>query len=257
MLGRLIVPAARLDEFEKHAADLLPREEEADAWLLSALTVPAGDARLAADLERIAEFNQRHEQHEHGLAQVDVVELRAETAAAIEAALEQVPDELFAFVEIPIADDPRGLIAALVGTDAAAKVRTGGLTPDTFPTSQQLARFIVTCAQAAVPFKATAGMHHPLRHFNPSPGAKEFGFLNVFIAACMADRRRLDEATTMRVLETESMDPFTISDESIRWDRYELRLDQIEESRDLFAMSFGSCSFDEPREDLRRLGLLQ
>lgn len=256
MLGRLIVPAARLDEFERHAETLLPREEEADAWLLSVLTAPAGDPQLAADLARIAAFNERHEQHEHGLAQIDVIELRADSATAIDQAQVLIPDELFAFFEIPVTGDPRGMIAAMVGTDAAAKVRTGGLAPDAFPTSQQLARFIVTCARAAVPFKATAGMHHPLRHLNAAIGAKEFGFLNVFIAACLTDRCRLDESAIMQVLEAESLEPFTLSDASIRWAGNDLKVDQIEASRDVFALSFGSCSFDEPREDLRKLRLL-
>jgi hypothetical protein len=256
MLGRLIVPASRLDEFEHHATKLVPTGEDDEPWLLSVLTAAAGDPQLTADLDRIEAFNESHDEAANGLSQIDVIELKADNAQQIDAALEQIPDELFACFEIPIDDDPRGLIAALVGVDTAAKVRTGGLTADAYPSPVDLARFIVACAGAGVPFKATAGMHHPLRHFNPAVKAKEFGFLNVFAAACLAERNRLDLPAIVRVLEAESIESFAFTDQLLRVERQEIRVEQIEAARDQLAMSFGSCSFDEPRADLRKLGLL-
>jgi hypothetical protein len=124
MLGRLIVPVRRLDEFREQAGGRLPDETGQEPWHLSALTVPAGEEGLAADLERIAEFNRTHEQPAAGLARIDVIELRAGSAPEIESALDLVPDELFPFFELPIAEDPRGLIAALVGSDAGAPIST-------------------------------------------------------------------------------------------------------------------------------------
>ena len=256
MLGRLIVPAARLDEFEAAAAAHLPTGPDADPWQLSCLTPPAGDEGLNAALLRIAQFNDRHGDAGHGLASIDVIELRGDDAEAIESALDAIPDHLFPFFELPLAEDPRGLIATLVGGEAGAKARTGGLTPELYPAPAHLARFIAACAGGDVPFKATAGMHHPLRHHSDAVNTMEFGFLNVFVAGCLADQVGADAGELIAVLEEQSLDAFTIRPDGIAWGRHDLSTDRIAMAREQFAVSFGSCSFDEPGEDLRGLGLL-
>jgi hypothetical protein len=257
IINRLIVPASRLDEFEQHAATLLPKDPRSGAWCISALTAAAGERQqLASDLARIQRFNADHADAARGLAVIDTIELKANAAAAIDSALDVLPDELFPFLEIPTSNDPRGLIAALVGSDAGAKIRTGGVTPDLYPPVDDVARFIVACARAGVPFKATAGMHHPLRRLSSSVSTHEHGFLNVFIAAALADRCEVDEHGIADVLGAESIDVFEFEDEFIRYRGFELAVESIERARDLFAISFGSCSFDEPREDLLALGLL-
>jgi hypothetical protein len=121
---------------------------------------------------------------------------------------------------------------------------------------EQLARFIATCASADVPFKATAGLHHPLTHDSPWPGVREFGFLNVFLAATLALTRGAEENDLVQVLGEESIEAFNFEDEAVCWRDEKLTSDEIEDTRLAFAVSFGSCSFDEPREDLRGLGLL-
>src|SRR6185503_6096765 len=105
--------------------------------------------------------------------------------------LDQLPEDLFPFVEFPAevvnGGDARGFIAALAGHSAAAKVRTGGVTPEAFPAPGKLAEFISACHGAGVPFKATAGLHHPVRAEYPltyEPGCPRgvmHGFLNVFL----------------------------------------------------------------------------
>lgn len=257
MLGRLIVPVARLDEFEKHAKSLLPRNSaKDDPWSISAITSPAGSEELPNELKRIEAFNETHRESSSGLATIDVVELRGNTAPEIDKALDLMPDELFPYFEIPIVDDPRGRIAVMVGSEAGAKVRTGGIKPEMYPKTAHLARFIATCAAADVPFKATAGMHHPLRHYSEKVGAKEFGFLNVFIGACLAFDSELEDKALIAVLEDESLSAFRIDDDAIGWGEHAIDRDVIADVRDTFAASFGSCSFDEPREDLRAIGLM-
>jgi hypothetical protein len=255
MLGRLIVPVARLDEFEREATRLLPREPESEPWLISALASPAGDARLRDDLQRITVFNEKHAEADAGSAVIDLIELRAESAAAIDEAIHQLPEDFFAFFEIPIEEDPRGLVAALVGGGAGAKVRTGGPRAANVPSPQHLAQFIAACASAEVPFKATAGLHHPLRHESRAIGGPEFGFLNVFLAACLA-RQGASAADLASLLTESSPDAVEIDDLSIGWREHRFRLDQIESCREQVAASFGSCSFDEPRQFLRDLGLM-
>ena len=94
-------------------------------------------------------------------------------------------------------DTVRGLIAAMAGTGAHAKIRTGGVTPEAFPQATSVARFIHACAMADVGFKATAGLHHPVRgEFNLTyepacPRGVMYGFLNVFMAAALAMSARL------------------------------------------------------------------
>ncbi len=256
MLGRIVVPVARLDEFERDASALLPAGRDAEPWHLSALTAPAGDPGLRGDLERIAAFNEAHRDAAAGLAVIDVIELRGPSAAEIDAALRTIPDALLAFFELPIAEDPRGLVAALAGSGCGAKVRSGGLTPDDFPSCEQLAGFVAACAIAPVPFKATAGLHHPIRRYDESVKTRMHGFLNVFVAACLLCASGLDERELVELLDEESPDAFTFADDGLGWRDRRATADDVAGARANLAISFGSCSFDEPREDLRALGLM-
>jgi hypothetical protein len=257
MMGRLIVPVARLAEFEQHAAALVPKtaQDEPDLWQISALTSAAGSDQLAIDLTAIEEFNLLHEKPKSGRVIVDAIELKADTPEAIDAAMELISDDLYPFFEIAIDRDLAGMIDMLAEVEAAAKVRTGGVTADLYPVPADLARFIAACAAANVPFKATAGMHHPLRHQSDAMGAKEFGFLNVFIAGCLALTSELEEDELREILEVQSIEDFVIDDDGIAWRDHQIETASIEDVRLEFAMSFGSCSFDEPREGLNALGL--
>jgi hypothetical protein len=253
MLGRLIVPAARLDELEKHTGSLFPTDPDDEPWRLGGVVAPADDPKLDADLERIAAFNARHAQASAGLATIGAIELRATTVPAIEDALDRIPDDLFPFFELPVNEDPRGLVAALAGSDAGAKVRTGGAS---VPAPAELARFIGACTRAGLPFKATAGLHHALAHETPAGGVKEFGFLNVFVAATLSCRKRLAEGDLAGVLLDGNLDAFGFTDDSLRYGEIEVATEQVEQTRQRLAISFGSCSFEEPLEHLQALNLL-
>ncbi len=254
MLGRLIVPAARLDEFERQARGLLPSGDGAEPWPLSGLVAEAGDPKLKGDLERIAAFNEAHAEPGAGLATLRVVELRAASSEAIDETLAQLPDDLYAFFELPAGGDSRGLIAALAGSEAGAKVRTGGVAT---PSPEDLARFIAACASARVPFKATAGLHHPLRHRSEAAGIWEFGFLNVFVAALLAAHKNVTEKDLVAVLTDESLDSFSFEEDRLRYRDHELSVEQVERARFDNAVSFGACSFEEPCAHLQAMGLVE
>jgi hypothetical protein len=258
MLGRLIVPAARLDEFEQEAQAAMRQSaaDETGPWSISALVAAAGSAELEADIARVDAFNQKHEDDDDNLAVIDAIELKADTPGAIDSALDQIGPH-FAFFEVPLTSDPKPLIEAMAGEGCGAKVRCGGVTADAIPSSAQLAHFIHCCAAAGVSFKATAGMHHPLRHRAETLNADEHGFLNVFIASALALTDELSERDIKAILEEQSLDAFTIDEEAIRWRNHALRSENIQDVREEFAVSFGSCSFDEPREELRSLGVLE
>lgn len=258
MLGKFIVPASRLEEFEQAAVEFWPREGEAGFWKLSVL----GSANLKDDLANINRFSRRHSFGEQAAAvMVDTIEFKASTVAEIEAAMRVMHPTLNCFIEIPIDNDPKELIQAIGAEGAFAKVRTGGVTADAFPTSENLARFIATCAEEDVGFKATAGLHHPLRSVNrltykpDSPSAMMHGFLNVFLAAAFAQSGASIEQL-IAILDETSLEAFRFEERSVTWRDEMLVVGHIRNARHLFSMSFGSCSFTEPIEDLQRLQLL-
>jgi hypothetical protein len=195
-----------------------------------------------------------------GGAVVDAVELKADTADRIDLALEMVPDDLYPFVELPSAKDPRGLLAALAGGEAGAKIRTGGVTADAIPPAEHVARFIAACNNAGIPFKATAGLHHPCRgefaltYDADPPRGRMHGFLNVFVAA-VALRAGASEQDALRVLEAGPKE-FAFTEQGLSVMGRRIALEVIEAARASFATSFGSCSFEEPVEDLKAMSLL-
>ena len=126
---------------------------------------------------------------------IDTIECKAGSASDIDQALDLVPESVFPYFELDHRTDIRGMAAAIAGMDSGAKIRSGGITPELHPTPEELARFTLACAGAEIPFKATAGLHHPLRHHSEHVGCDQFGFLNVFIGACLAWRHDVDQAT--------------------------------------------------------------
>ena len=144
--------------------------------------------------------------------------------------------------------------------DAWAKIRTGGLTPEAIPSAADLASFLVDAARRRLPFKATAGLHHPIRSVHAltyapdSPRAAMHGFLNVFAAAAFA-WHGMDLGHVIELLEETDAEALQFGDEDLIWNSHRVTTAQIAEAR-TFAHSFGSCSFEEPVSELRELGLL-
>jgi hypothetical protein len=135
------------------------------------------------------------------------------------------------------------------------KLRTGGVTADAFPTSMQIAKALVTPATHQLPIKFTAGLHHPLRQYREEVQTNMHGFLNVLGAAVLAAEHRWDANRTAIMLEDENVDSFSFTDDFFAWREWRIDTKRLQYRR-RFAVSFGSCSFDEPRDDLRALKLL-
>jgi hypothetical protein len=135
------------------------------------------------------------------------------------------------------------------------KLRTGGVTPDAFPTSAQIAQALVVPATHQVPIKFTAGLHHPLRQYREEVQTRMHGFLNVLGAAILAAEHKWNEKQTATMLGDENLKSFSFDDEFFAWREWKIDLKRLNNRRK-FVTSFGSCSFDEPRQDLRALGLL-
>ena len=254
-LGRFVVPLTRVEEL---VAAQRTVGAHSQGWRLSVLL---GDDP-AADATRIRALNAAHARS----AVIDSAEAKVAGPAAaarrrFAAFVEQLPPSVRLFVEIPIDDELRLFMAAIGGANACAKIRTGGVTKEAFPSASAVARFLICCAEHDTRFKATAGLHHPWRGTYPlgyeaaAPTATMFGFLNVMVAAALA-RRGATEDDLVDVLQSERGSDFRFDDDELRWRSLHLPRQELVESHATFALSFGSCSFEEPVLDLRRLALL-
>lgn len=256
ILGRFIVPVARLNEFEVGLKRLPLADSE--PWRLSALV----GADTAADIARIVEFNARTSNSGSGRnALVESIEVKAESPAHIARMAGIIPRELTTYFEIPLAGWEREGIAAVLECGRRAKIRTGGETADKFPDAARVIEFVRLCADAKVPFKATAGLHHPIRSvhrftYQPdSPAGIMHGFLNVFLAAAFV-KAGMETGLAVDLLEEKAAAAIRLDSEGVVWREHGLRWPEIAGARQDFSISFGSCSFTEPIDDLRSLGLL-
>jgi hypothetical protein len=211
----------------------------------------------AKDVRAIRRFNTANA----GRAVVAAVEERVASPDTATSAIEPFASSFIVFAEIPLGDDVEEMVGAVAKAGGYAKVRTGGLTPETIPSSSRLAHFLRACAGHALPFKATAGLHHPLRdeysltYEADAPRATMLGFLNVFVAAVLA-RRGASAADVEALLDERDLRTMRFTDDGISWQNHELSVTEVTHARAEFALSFGSCSFHEPIQDLRELSLL-
>ncbi len=257
MLGRFVVPVMRLREFDDAASPLLPRGATSEPWRLSALPGPD----LSADVDLALKFNCRHwNESEIGHAVIDALEIKASTAPEIAAACSIMPRQFAPYFEIPIGDDPLELVDAIKRGSGFAKARTGGVTETAFPDAKDVVRFMVRCRDARVAFKLTAGLHHPVRaeyaltYAADAPRGTMFGYLNMFTAAVLA-WDGADESVVLSALLSQSPHDFHFSDAAVAFDNHSVATAVIRDARQRFIISFGSCSFREPVDDLRALSI--
>ena len=252
-LGRFIVPVSRLEELG-HALTHVAWNSSSAPWRIAALL----GTELEADVKAIDEFNHRHLK---ARAAIDSVEVKASSEKRIGEIIEIVSSTLQTYIEVPVDPDPSNLVRSIGQGGRRAKVRTGGVTQEAFPRPADLLRFLRAALDGAVPFKATAGLHHPLRatyrltYAGNSPMGRMFGFLNLMLAVAFL-RSGMNESDVLRVLEEEDPTAFQVDDLGITWRSRRVDLRALSDARRLGMVSFGSCSFTEPIEDLQLLHLL-
>lgn len=249
ILGRFIVPVANLDKFRKEAE----RFFNGEPWRLSVI---AGE-NVAQDLRKIERFNQRNK----GQAVIEAVEIKTSSTAEVQQISKVLPEGLISFFEFPTTEVLTDFMTALAIEKNSAKIRTGGITPGAFPSTDAIIKFMRVCIAANVPFKATAGLHHPLRCTRPltyeenAPKGAMHGFLNLFLSACFL-RQNLNNSFVHQLMNETQGESFSFDDDEIRWGEHSISTSMVELVRQKNAISFGSCSFLEPVEDLQSLGLL-
>lgn len=251
-------------------------------WMLGRFIVPAAafpgafDMALSVVVEPSAEAFERVARQRESGTRVEAIEIplsrsvapfraelssaeRLDALGALEAdlavnGLRDVP----AFVEIPRARPWWNALSETMETLAylklGAKLRCGGLTAEAFPSVDEVAAFVAAAAAARVPFKATAGLHHPVRHRDASTGFTMHGFLNVLAAAALAPH--VDIATLREIAAEEEKSAFTFESDSFAWRDRRVGVEELETTRREAFVAYGSCSFAEPVADLTAMGLL-
>lgn len=258
MLGAFILPWEKFEETNLTPFDvehrlrvsaLGPKTEHASEFIEELLT----------GVDAIRAFNARH----GAITAITQIEMASPnepgaSLADIHRALAEWAVPTFWEANVDDAERTIAFVAEHRATGAARfgfKLRTGGVIASAFPSSIQIARALVAAALQRVPIKFTAGLHHPIRLFHQSVQTKMHGFLNVLGAGVLAAEHTWDVQQTAAMLEDEDPASFVFSDDGFSWRDWKIATDRIQVGRKLIT-SFGSCSFDEPRDDLRALNLL-
>ena len=266
MLGRFIIPVVDLSKLPILSA----------AWRFSVLGRSGKDAdeflrNLEVDLADVQAFRQTQP------ATADIFEVRLPSDILsfptklfnlLNQTSQQITNQhkLTTFYEIPLEDAWRENMAATVATlsqqneqnsrRSGFKLRCGGVVAHAFPAVEQIAFALLLCRDHRVPFKATAGLHHPIRHYNESVQTKMHGFINVFGAAILARAHNLSLEQTIEILKEEDPRHFDFNESHFAWKNLSTTAEEIADARKSQFVAYGSCSFDEPREDMQKLGWL-
>ena len=258
VLSTFVLPIAKFDDVEQ----LLSQFDKHHQLRISALGAKSERAAdFAGEIKKATETIRLFQTRHADLA--PVVQLEIVLPADVDLAKLNEAAALFADLKVQTffetsaesAEDTIGLLARAKQPLFGYKLRTGGVTADAFPSSVQVARAILASTKHHVPIKFTAGLHHPIRKFRDEVKTEMHGFLNVLGAGVLSAEHHWDEAQTIEMLEDQRPESFEFHDTVFAWREWEVTLDRIK-ARRKFITSFGSCSFDEPREDLRALELL-
>jgi hypothetical protein len=258
LLGRFIVPSSRLSEFAEASRGMLERGPGSVPWCISVLI---GDDLVEARKAMLAFTSTHMDTSDDGHALCDAVEILAVDEQQTIDAVKAFPRPLHQFFEIPLEKGFERMLEIVAARRASAKVRTGGTAPDAFPSSESIVRFIAACNEHGLPFKATAGLHHPLCGSYPltyaadAASATMYGYVNLFLASAFI-RKGIAEDDACAILEESSVDAFRFRESGVSWGGNELSRDDLRMTRSRLFLSFGSCSFREPVDEARALGLI-
>jgi hypothetical protein len=241
-LGRFVVPVARLGELEESLPG--PDQARGGPVPLSALV----DAGTSEDLDTIEAFNRREATHG---ARIESLEVKAGSAAVVREVLGAIPPGWIRYLEVPIAEDNGPALDAIQAGAGFAKLRTGGISADAFPVPERLLHTLQALARRKLPFKATAGLHHPLRGVFPltdapdAPVATMYGYLNILLAALILWTEG-DPGRAFEALLEETLTSLRFEDDALVWRDLRFEASALAVGHKGFFHGFGSCSFREP-----------
>lgn len=151
------------------------------------------------------------------------------------------------FIELPRAPGWRAALEVVASAGVGAKVRCGGVDAALFPSAAELAAMVTAIVAAGVPWKATAGLHHAVRHRDRRTGFDHHGFLNLLVAVS----RAVDGGTEDGVTAALAIDTGSALAAEVR-----VAGDAVGSRARRSLIAYGSCSTSEPIADLDALGLL-
>ncbi|HEY2473055.1 MAG TPA: hypothetical protein VGI45_35065 [Terracidiphilus sp.] len=241
-LGRFIVNLDRMEELRSVAGDSFSR------------------LRLSVIATENTDWNGLTAKISDG-APIDALEMKCGSISDVERAASKIPRPLTTYFEVGLDAAGRAVLKAVVAAGARAKIRMGGVVADAFPATSDVVQMLESLAELRLPFKATAGLHHPVRSRRPftyqpqSPQGMMHGFVNLCCASALiyggGDRREAEA-----LLEEQDPSAWRITSDAIHWQDQSWTADQISKMRSRFLLSIGTCSFEEPIRDLESLGWL-
>ena len=241
-LGRFIINAERLVELEATAGAALER------------------FRLSVIVSEMAGVDAVADAMNRGM-RIETIETKCGGAEQMIEMKGRIPKGVAVYFELPVTDSGRAALGSIASAGVRAKIRMGGVVPEAFPSTGEVARMLGMLAELRLPFKATAGLHHPVRGpraltYEPaSPRGTMHGFMNLCCAAsvlCFGG----SASDAHALLEEEDASAWRVGSDGIEWRDLKWTTDELATVRRDFLHSIGSCSFEEPMHDLESLGWL-
>jgi hypothetical protein len=255
ILGSLVLPVdlllstERIPEKASFSLTVIPRRGETEeVW----------QSGLAEDLGRVRLFLETHP-----AVTLSGLEVALPPANDPSSLLEEVlplVEGYRTFFELPagehLVERVRLTVMALYqhhNSKCGLKLRTGGADPNAFPTTHVVAEVLAGVRDRQIPLKFTAGLHHPILHWDDNLKVARHGFINLMMAGLLGHAYHLPRENIEAIVRDEKSSNFTFNDGVARWLDLPLRAEVIRELRSRVC-GFGSCSIQEPLDDLRRIG---
>lgn len=254
--GRFLVRASQLEELASVVTTTMNQQD--GPWEVSVVfdRPPAESASLAAAF---------HAEMEPALtvaaAEVRIEDPGLEGIRSLTTTVSSINPDVVAFLEVRRDSDVRSQIDAIrtvlgeAVLAGGAKLRCGGVTADLFPSTEEVSGFIIGAVEASVPFKATAGLHQPIRHYDEELDVHRHGFVNLLIATAAAAAGE-PEAVVHDIVGETDPDAFAMSSAFATWRDLRFPGSALRRMRQHSFVAYGSCDFDEPIDALTDLSLL-
>jgi hypothetical protein len=260
-LSHFVIPVAKFDEVSSELQSLFTQELPLSLSVLS--------SALHKDFATILEFLSRGD----GAFVLGAIEAKfnpqGDLASQLKECAEvypQLPADCTTFYEIPACSGWEERLGEAVSALCSArndlranvgfKLRCGGLSAEMIPSVDQVATALLKCADAKIPVKFTAGLHHPFRHKNTALDCMFHGYMNLFFAGMVVAAGERSFTTITEFIDETDSSNLMLSNEKLSWKGQELTAEKIRVARKESVISFGSCSFEEPIDDAKNHGWL-
>ena len=254
--GRFLCPASRLEELAGALVTTLAPGE--DPWEIG-VVIDEGPGPGASAAQTF--HTEMQPAAIIAAAEARPVDRTAASITTIVDALTSIQPEVVAFIEVIPPRPYEAQIGAVAkalrksGRIGGVKLRCGGIDASLFPDPITVASFILAATEAKLPFKATAGLHQPIRHYDAGLGVWRHGFVNLLVASAAAEAGHGIETVTNIIADADP-DDFSISTAFVTWRELSIPGPAMRRVRTQGFVAYGSCDFFEPIEALTDLSFL-